>query len=107
MLARRLPSILPPLTREEAIEVTRIHSVAGASTRWALVTERPFRAPHHAVSASAMVGGGPCRRPARSTLAHHGVLFLDELSEFPRPRWRRCASRWRTASSRSSAASAR
>jgi magnesium chelatase family protein len=83
MLARRLPSILPPLTGDEALEVTRIRSVAGDHPG-GLVTERPFRAPHHAVSVPAMVGGGPVPRPGEVTLAHRGVLFLDELSEFPR-----------------------
>jgi magnesium chelatase family protein len=85
MLARRLPSILPPLTRAEAIAVTRVHSVAGLHARGALVTERPFRAPHHTISASGLVGGGSHPLPGEATLAHHGVLFLDELSEFSRP----------------------
>lgn len=83
MLARRLPSILPPMTAEEALEVTRIRSVTGIHAG-GLVTERPFRAPHHAVSVPAMVGGGPSPAPGEVTLAHRGVLFLDELSEFPR-----------------------
>jgi magnesium chelatase family protein len=89
MLARRLPSILPAMTRSEAIEVTRIHSVAGvhaASPHAAgLVQARPFRAPHHTISSSGLVGGGAPPRPGEATLAHHGVLFLDELSEFQRP----------------------
>ena len=86
MLARRLPSILPPLSPWEAIEVTRIHSVAGRHLdRAGLVAERPFRAPHHTVSAPALVGGGSVPLPGEASLAHHGVLFLDELSEFPRP----------------------
>jgi len=84
MLARRLPSILPPLTRAEAIEVTRIHSVAGRPPG-GLIDRRPFRAPHHTVSASGLAGGGTPPRPGEATLAHHGVLFLDELSEFRRP----------------------
>jgi magnesium chelatase family protein len=83
MLARRLPSILPPLSREEAIEVTRIHSVAGLVAD-RLITERPFRAPHHTISAAGLAGGGSPPRPGEATLAHHGVLFLDELSEFQR-----------------------
>jgi magnesium chelatase family protein len=85
MLARRLPSILPPLTRAEALEVTRIHSIAGLHDGGALIEERPFRAPHHQVSASGLVGGGTIPAPGEASLAHHGVLFLDELSEFPRP----------------------
>jgi magnesium chelatase family protein len=84
MLARRLPSILPPLTRAEAIEVTRIHSVAGLLDGGGLATRRPFRAPHHTISPSGLVGGGPGPSPGEASLAHHGVLFLDELSEFAR-----------------------
>jgi magnesium chelatase family protein len=84
MLARRLPSILPPLSKPEALEVTRIHSVAGIHRGAGLVSERPFRAPHHLISASALVGGGPVPVPGEASLAHHGVLFLDELAEFPR-----------------------
>ncbi len=84
MLARRLPSILPPLTREEAIEVTRIHSVAGLHAD-GLVEARPFRAPHHSISAAGLAGGAAPPRAGEATLAHHGVLFLDELSEFARP----------------------
>jgi magnesium chelatase family protein len=84
MLARRLPSILPELSRTEAIEVTRIHSVAGLPTD-RLIVARPFRAPHHTISASGLAGGGSPPRPGEATLAHHGVLFLDELSEFQRP----------------------
>jgi magnesium chelatase family protein len=83
MLARRLPTILPPLTREEAIEVTRIHSVAGIHAD-GLVSEPPFRAPHHTISAAGLAGGGSPPRPGEATLAHRGVLFLDELSEFSR-----------------------
>jgi magnesium chelatase family protein len=84
MMARRLPSILPPLTRAEAIEVTRIQSVAGQYQGGGLVTRRPFRAPHHSISASGLVGGGSIPVPGEATLAHNGVLFLDELSEFNR-----------------------
>jgi magnesium chelatase family protein len=84
MLARRLPSILPAMTPEEAVEATRIHSVAGLHAD-GLITRRPFRAPHHTISAAGLVGGGSPPRPGEATLAHHGVLFLDELSEFQRP----------------------
>jgi magnesium chelatase family protein len=83
MLARRIPSILPALTRPEAIEVTRIHSVAGLHAS-GLVRARPFRAPHHTISGPGLVGGGAPPRPGEATLAHHGVLFLDELAEFQR-----------------------
>jgi magnesium chelatase family protein len=85
MLARRLPSILPPLSPWEAIEVTRIHSVAGLHGAGGLIAARPFRAPHHTVSAAGLVGGANPPQPGEATLAHHGVLFLDELSEFARP----------------------
>jgi magnesium chelatase family protein len=82
MLARRLPGILPPLTEEEAIEATAIHSAWGAPVS-GLLRERPFRNPHHTVSAAALVGGGSLPRPGEVSLAHHGVLFLDELPQFP------------------------
>lgn len=85
MLARRLPSILPRMTRPEAIEVTRIQSVAGFHHGAGLITDRPFRAPHHTISASGLVGGGARPVAGEASLAHHGVLFLDELSEFHRP----------------------
>ena len=85
MLARRLATLLPALTRSEAIEVTRIHSVVGLHCHGELIAERPFRAPHHTISAAGLVGGGSPPAPGESTLAHHGVLFLDELSEFGRP----------------------
>ncbi|HEU4976850.1 MAG TPA: YifB family Mg chelatase-like AAA ATPase [Baekduia sp.] len=84
MLAQRLPSILPPLTRAEAIEVTRIQSVAGLRVGGGLAEARPFRAPHHTISAPGLVGGGTPPQPGEATLAHQGVLFLDELAEFGR-----------------------
>lgn len=84
MLAMRLPGLLPPLSRDEAIEVTRIHSAAGLQRRGGLVGARPFRAPHHTISAPGLVGGGRVPTPGEASLAHNGVLFLDELSEFPR-----------------------
>jgi magnesium chelatase family protein len=84
MLARRIPSLLPPMTGAEAIDVTRVHSIAGLHHGGGLVESRPFRAPHHTISPSGLVGGGASPTPGEVTLAHHGVLFLDELSEFPR-----------------------
>jgi magnesium chelatase family protein len=84
MLARRLPSILPPMSWTEAVEVTRIHSIAGLHAH-GLIQLRPFRAPHHTISAAGLVGGGSPPRAGEATLAHRGVLFLDELSEFHRP----------------------
>ena len=85
MLARRLPTILPALTEEEALEVVAIHSVAGLLAPNAAVSiARPFRAPHHTLSAAGLIGGGSNPRPGEVSLAHHGVLFLDELQEIPR-----------------------
>jgi magnesium chelatase family protein len=82
MLARRVPSILPPMTHEEALETTKVYSAMGMAS--GLMSERPFRAPHHTVSSAALIGGGSQPRPGEITLAHNGVLFLDEVAEFNR-----------------------
>ena len=85
MLAKRLPTILPPLNLQEALETTKIHSVAGKlRLAGALITERPYRCPHHTISDVALVGGGSNPAPGEISLAHNGVLFLDELPEFKR-----------------------
>lgn len=84
MLAKRLPSILPPMTLHEALETTKIHSVVGKVKNMGLMTQRPFRSPHHTISDVALVGGGAYPQPGEISLAHNGVLFLDELPEFQR-----------------------
>lgn len=85
MLATRLPSIMPNLTFEESLEITKIYSVSGAlSNKNTLITQRPFRSPHHTISATALTGGGRIPKPGEISLSHHGILFLDELPEFKR-----------------------
>jgi magnesium chelatase family protein len=85
MLAKRRPSILTPLRFEEALETTKIHSVAGVLNRnEGLVTHRPFRSPHHTISDAGLIGGGMVPRPGEVSLAHNGLIFLDELPESPR-----------------------
>ena len=84
MLAKRLPSILPPMTLQEALETTKIHSVVGNTKNNGLLYQRPFRSPHHTISNVALVGGGQYPRPGEISLSHNGVLFLDELPEFKR-----------------------
>lgn len=84
MLAKRLPSILPPMTLHEALETTKIHSVVGKTKNTGLMSQRPFRSPHHTISDVALVGGGSYPQPGEISLSHNGVLFLDELPEFKR-----------------------
>jgi len=84
MLAKRLPSILPPMTLHEALETTKIHSIIGKAKGNGLMTQRPFRSPHHTISDVALVGGGSYPQPGEISLSHNGVLFLDELPEFKR-----------------------
>ena len=83
MMAKRLPSILPPLTLHESLETTKIHSVSGLLKNEGLITNRPFRSPHHTISSVALIGGGSSPMPGEFSLAHNGVLYLDELPEFP------------------------
>ena len=98
MLAARLPGMLPPLEPDEALEATMVRSLAGETGDGKLSRRRSFRDPHHSATLQALVGGGHRARPGEVSLAHHGVLFLDELPEFDRARpSRRCASRSRPA----------
>lgn len=83
MIARRIPSILPDLSFEEALEITKIHSIAGTlKPEIPIITTRPFRSPHHTISSTSLVGGGRIPKPGEISLSHYGVLFLDELPEF-------------------------
>ena len=97
MLARRLPTILPPMTEEEALEVTKIYSIAGLlSHRHGIVMERPFRSPHHTVSNSALIGGGSIPKPGEVTLSIMGYSFLMNCRNLLAVPWRFSGSRWRT-----------
>ena len=82
MMAKRIITILPDLNFEEALEVTKIYSIVGKNTSQSIMTSRPFRSPHHTISATSMTGGGAFPRPGEVSLAHNGILFLDELPEF-------------------------
>ncbi len=97
MMAARLPGLLPPLSPAELLETSMVHSVAGLIAKGALTRTRPFRTPHHSASMAALTGGGLRVKPGEVSLAHNGVLFLDELPEFSAQPWIPCASRWRPA----------
>lgn len=84
MLAKRIPTILPPMSLRESLEVTKIYSVAGLFQQSKMLAQRPFRSPHHTISTAGLIGGGTIPKPGEVTLSHNGVLFLDELPEFPR-----------------------
>ena len=100
MMAKRLPSILPPLTLAESLETTQIHSIAGKLDRGAtLISTRPFRSPHHTISDVALIGGGASMQPGEISLAHNGILFLDEFPHYTKNALKRCDNRWKIASS--------
>jgi energy-coupling factor transporter ATP-binding protein EcfA2 len=103
MLAARLPGIMPPLTAPEALETSMIHSLAGLLDEGGISRTRPFRAPHHTASMAAIAGGGRGAKPGEVSLAHNGVLFLDEFPEYPARFWKPCVSRSRPARSSSPA----
>ena len=84
MMARRISTILPDLTFKEALDITKIYSVAGFLNNEGIINKRPFRCPHHTITATSIVGGGKIPKPGEISLAHHGVLFLDELPEYSR-----------------------